>query len=307
MTVLEDAVRSRSAPSIPARSTSRAGRRFLAHRGAAGASITLVVFFAIVWIGPWFLPSPTALDLDNTLASPSAAHWFGTDALGRDVMSRVLVAGRSSLGIAVAVATAASMIGAAVGVVAGYRGRLLDGVLMGVTDLWLVLPALPVLAVAASIGEVDLPGPLPTVDLSSSVGVALVLTLLLWSVTARVVRATARELREREFVTAARACGARTTTIVRRHVLPHCLGPIMVEAALLGAGTILLESTLSFLGFGVQPPTPTWGNLLDGALGNLQHAWWLAVFPGLAIFVSVLSMYLISDGLRDIFDPRRGR
>jgi len=305
MSAVEDAIRSRDGIVEPPRTRARAGRRFVANRGAVAGSVLLFTLAILCWVGPWFLESPTSLDLDATLEPPSAEHWLGTDALGRDMLSRVLVAGRSSLGIALAVAVGASAIGTAVGVVAGYRGGMLDGILMSVTDLWLVLPALPVLAVAASIGVVDLPGPLPALDLSGSVGVAVVLMLLLWSVTARVVRATARSVRERAFVGAARAAGARPRSIMARHVMPHCLGPILVEGALLAAGAILLESTLSFLGFGVQPPTPTWGNLLDGALGNLQHAWWLAVFPGLAIFLAVLSIYTISDGLRDAFDPRR--
>jgi len=307
MTAIEDAVRSRDHVPVPVPIGRRARRRFLARRGAVLGVATLVLLFAACWVAPLFLSSPTALDLDHTRESPSWSHWFGTDELGRDELVRVLVAGRSSLSIALAVAVGAAALGTFVGVIAGYRGRVLDGLLMSVTDLWLVLPAIPVLAVAATIGDVDLPGPLPTIDLGASVGIALVLTLLLWGATARVVRATARAVRERPFVAAARAAGATPRWIMTRHVMPHCLGPILVETAVLAAGAILFESTLSFLGFGVQPPTPTWGNMLTGAVGHLQSSWWLAVFPGLAILISVLAINAIGDGLRDAFDPRRAQ
>ena len=305
MSVIEDAVRAREGDAGGVRTDRRAWRRFFASTSARFGGGTLVLLFAVCWIVPWFRPSPTKIDLDSALESPSWAHWFGTDELGRDLLARVLVAGRSSLGIAITVALAASLLGAFIGVLAGYRGGIVDGALMSVTDLWLVLPAIPVLAVAATIGDVDLPGPLPVVDLSSSVGIAFVLSLILWGSTARVVRATARAVRERPFVLAARAAGARPRSVMVRHVMPHCLGPILVEAALLAAGGILFESTLSFLGFGVQPPTPTWGNLLTGALSDLRHAWWLAVFPGLALLLSVLAINALGDGLRDAFDPRR--
>ena len=305
MSAVEDAVRAREGKAPGVRADRRVGRRFVASRSGRFGLATLGSVLALCWIVPWFRPSPTTIDLERGLEPPSWAHWFGTDELGRDMLARVLVAGRSSLGIAVAVALVASVVGAVIGVAAGYRGGWLDGVLMSVTDLWLVLPAIPVLALAATIGDVDLPGPFPAVDLSSSIGIALVLSLILWGVTARVVRATARSVRERPFVLAARASGVRPRSIIVHHVLPHCLGPILVESALLAAGAILFESTLSFLGFGVQPPTPTWGNLLSGALGNLQHAWWLAVFPGIALVLSVLAINAVGDGLRDAFDPRR--
>lgn len=315
MSVVEDAVRARDGHPVGGETVGefaaigrrRAWRRFAAHRTALVGAVVLVVMALACWIGPWFLPGYRELDLEASLQSPSWSHWFGTDHLGRDLLARVLVAGRSSLLIAVGVAVGASVIGAVVGVIAGARGGFFDTILMALTDLWLVLPALPVLAVAATIGTVDLPGPLPELDLSGGIGIAFVLSLLLWSVTARVVRSVARTVRERDFVAAARASGVGGVGVVARHVLPHCLGPVMVEAALLAAGAILLESTLSFLGFGVQPPTPTWGNLLDGAVANMQSAWWLAVFPGVAIFVTVLSIYAVSDGLRDAFDARRSR
>ena len=174
---------------------------------------------------------------------------------------------------------------------------------MRFTDLWIALPALPILAVAVSIGTIDL-GPFGTLDLGGSLGITLLLSLLLWGSVARVVRGATLQLRERDFVDAARAMGSSNTRVIVRHVIPNCAGPIIVNATLVVAEAILVETTLSFLGFGVQPPTPTWGNLLSDSIGTVEDYWWLTVFPGLAIFLTVLAVNFVGDGLRDALDPR---
>jgi peptide/nickel transport system permease protein len=220
------------------------------------------------------------------------------------VLSRVLHGGQVSLKIAFGVALLTTVFGVVIGALAGFYRGFLDELLMRFTDLWIALPALPFLAVAVSIGSVDL-GPFGTLDLGGPLGMTLLLSLLLWGSIARVVRGATLALREREFVDAARAIGATNRRIIVRHVLPNCLGPITVNATLVVAEAILVESTLSFLGFGIQPPTPSWGNLLVNAVSNVEEWWWLVVFPGAAIFLTVLAINFVGDGLRDALDPRR--
>ena len=216
----------------------------------------------------------------------------------------MLHGGQVSLRVAFGVALLSTVIGVVIGSLAGFYRGWLDGLLMRFTDLWIALPALPILAVAVSIGTVDL-GPLGTLDLGGPLGDhAPAVAAALGSI-ARVVRGATLSLREREFVDAARTIGASNTRIIVRHVLPNCFGPIVVNATLVVAEAILVESTLSFLGFGIQPPTPSWGNLLSNSIGNVEDQWWLTVFPGLAIFFTVLAVNFLGDGLRDALDPRR--
>ena len=257
-----------------------AWRRFRHHRaGAASGSAFLVFMVLACFVGAHFAPDPDFQDLLKPTSGPSTAHWFGTDELSRDTLSRVLHGGQISLTVAFGVALLSTAIGVVIGALAGFYRGWLDGLLMRFTDLWLALPALPFLAVAVSIGTVDL-GPLGTLDLGGPLGITLLLSCLLWGSIARVVRGATLALREREFVDAARAIGASNTRIITRHVLPNCLGPIIVNATLVVAEAILVESTLSFLGFGIQPPTPSWGNLLSDSIGTVQDWWWLTVFPG---------------------------
>jgi peptide/nickel transport system permease protein len=279
-------------------------RRFRRHR-LAMVGLGFLVFIALAcFVGSQFAQSPTLQHLAEPTSGPSGKHWFGTDELSRDLFSRVLNGGRISLQVALGIALLSTAIGVTIGALAGFYRGWLDGLLMRFTDLWLALPALPFLAVAVSIGDVDL-GPFGTLDLGSSLGITLLLSLLLWGSIARVVRGATLSLREREFVDAARAIGASNRRIIVRHVLPNCLGPIIVNATLVVAEAILVESTLSFLGFGIQPPTPSWGNLLSNSIGTLEDQWWLTVFPGLAIFLTVLAVNFLGDGLRDALDPRR--
>jgi len=279
-------------------------RRFRRHWLAMVGLGFLVFMFLACFVGAQFAQDPNYQDLLEPTSGPSSAHWFGTDELSRDVFSRVLHGGQISLKVALGVAVLSTAIGVVIGALAGFYRGWLDGLLMRFTDLWIALPALPFLAVAVSIGTVDL-GPFGTLDLGGPLGITLLLSLLLWGSIARVVRGATLALREREFVDAARAIGASNTRIITRHVLPNCLGPIIVNATLVVAEAILVESTLSFLGFGIQPPTPSWGNLLSDSIGTVQDWWWLTVFPGLAIFLTVLAVNFVGDGLRDAFDPRR--
>jgi peptide/nickel transport system permease protein len=281
-----------------------AWRRFRRHKAAVLGLGFLVFMFLACFVGANFAQDPDFQDLAKPTSGPSAAHWFGTDELSRDTLSRVLHGGQISLKVALGVALLSTLIGVVIGALAGFYRGWLDGLLMRFTDLWIALPALPFLAVAVSIGTVDL-GPLGSVDLGGPLGITLLLSCLLWGSIARVVRGATLALREREFVDAARAIGASNTRIITRHVLPNCLGPIIVNATLVVAEAILVESTLSFLGFGIQPPTPSWGNLLSDSIGTVEDWWWLTVFPGLAIFLTVLAVNFVGDGLRDAFDARR--
>lgn len=282
-----------------------AWRRFRHHTLAMVGLGVLVVMFLACFVGVHFAQDPYHQNLlEPGNAPPSGAHWFGTDDLSRDMFARVLQGGQVSLKVALGVAILSTLIGVVIGALAGFYGGWFDGLLMRFTDLWIALPALPFLAVAMSIGTVDL-GPFGTLDLGGPLGITLLLSCLLWGSIARVVRGATLALREREFVDAARAIGASNTRIIVRHVVPNCLGPIIVNATLVVAEAILVETTLSFLGFGIQPPTPTWGNLLTDSISNFDDTWWLTVFPGLAIFVTVLAVNFVGDGLRDAFDPRR--
>jgi peptide/nickel transport system permease protein len=283
----------------PAGQWRRAGRRFLRHRVAMVAAAFLILIALACFVGASFAQSPTRQHLLEPTSGPSAAHWFGTDELSRDTFSRVLHGGQISLRVALGVALLSTVIGVVIGALAGFFGGLLDGALMRLTDLWLALPAIPFLAVAVSIGTV---GPL---DLGSPNGVTIILALLLWGSIARVLRGVFLSLREQDFVESARALGASNTRIIVRHILPNCVGPIIVNATLIVASAILIESTVSFLGFGVQPPTPSWGNMLSNSLSTMEQYWWLTVFPGAAIFLTVLSVNFVGDGLRDALDPKQ--
>jgi peptide/nickel transport system permease protein len=281
-----------------------AWRRFRHHR-IAMLGLTFLVFMVLAcFVGAHFAQDPDLQHLLEPTSGPSTAHWFGTDELSRDSLSRVLHGGQISLEVALGVALLSTVIGVIIGALAGFYRGWLDGLLMRFTDLWIALPALPFLAVAVSIGTIDL-GPLGTLTLGGPLGMTLLLSCLLWGSIARVVRGTTLALREREFIDAARAIGASNTRIIMRHVLPNCLGPIIVNTTLVFAEAILVETTLSFLGFGIQPPTPSWGNLLSDSIGNVEDWWWLTVFPGLAIFLTVLAVNFVGDGVRDAFDPRR--
>jgi peptide/nickel transport system permease protein len=249
---------------------------------------------------------PDAVDLLVRLAPPSAEHPLGTDALGRDLLVRLLYAGRISLGLGLAVALLAGAIGTGIGLLAGYAGGRWDELLMRATDGVIALPLLPLLIVLAAIDPAKL-GIAPEVTASPAYAVGrigLLIALVGWTTVARLVRGATLSLKEREFVLAARALGAAPARIMLRHILPNLMRPLIVAVTLSVGNVILLESVLSFLGFGVMPPAPSWGNMLTGAEALIWSAPLQAVWPGLAIFVTVMACNLLGDGLQERFDPR---
>jgi ABC-type dipeptide/oligopeptide/nickel transport system permease subunit len=274
-----------------------ARKRFFRHKLAV-ASLILLVIAAIVALFPSFF-APYAFDefdFEHIVEGPTREgnHLFGTDQLGRDYLSRVIYALRTSLWVALMVAGMATLIGTVVGAVAGYYGGMIDNLLMRLVDLILVVPFLAVLLVlSAYLGE------------GKPLRVGLILGLLFWVGLARIVRGVFLSLREKEFVEAARAAGAGDARIMFRHMLPSTVGPIVVTMTLLVATAILVEAALSFLGFGVQPPTPALGKLIgDGATEGFS-SWWLVTFPGIVIVVLALAVNFIGDGLRDALDPQQ--
>ncbi|MFM8801546.1 MAG: ABC transporter permease [Tagaea sp.] len=246
---------------------------------------------------------PAGTDLLKRYAPPSWDHPLGTDELGRDVAMRLLYGARVSLAVGLAAALAASTIGTAIGLVAGYLGGAVDRALMRATDGVLSLPVLPVLIVLAAVDPAKLG--LPQGELADLGKIVAIVAAFGWPKVARLVRGQALAVRERDFVRAARALGASRARIMLAHVLPNCATPILVATALAVGGTILYESVLSFLGLGIQPPTPSWGNMLTGAQETIWQAPWLAIWPGLAILLAVASINLLADALQDRFDPRR--
>lgn len=269
-----------------------AWRRFRRHKPAVVAAVSLAVLTIATIFGPIISKyNFREIDILERATGPSGAHWFGTDLLGRDEFVRVMYGGRISLAVGLSVALSAGLIGTVVGALAGYYGGWIDNILMRVTDLFLAFPFLVILIIASRI-------------LGGSVlDVVVLLTLFFWMPDARIVRGVYLSLKEKEFVEAARASGARDRRVIFYHMLPNALGPITVAVTLGVAAAILTESALSFLGFGIQPPTPSWGNLLDSAQSAAITSPWLVWFPGLLILATVLCVNYLGDGLRDALDP----
>ncbi|MCL4516707.1 MAG: ABC transporter permease [Firmicutes bacterium] len=271
-------------------------RRFRRHRLAmfGGALVLALVLFALA--APWILPYKfDDIDLAHRFSPPSATHWFGTDDLGHDELTRVIYGGRVSLLIGFASAISSAIIGMAIGAVAGYYGGLLDNVLMRFTDIMFAIPTLPLLFVLSRI-------------LGGSVlSIIVVLVLMGWMTAARLVRGSILSLKQREFIEASRAVGAGNARIIIRHLLPNALAPVVVASTLMMGSNIILESSLSYLGLGVMPPTPTWGNMLSNAQEAIWRAPWLAIYPGIFILVTVLGFNFLGDGLRDALDPKSKR
>ena len=268
--------------------------RFRAHRpavvGIAVLSALALLCAAAPLVSPYD-PEKTALLL--IYEPPSPAHPFGTDGIGRDLATRILYGGRVSLSIGLLAVAVAVSLGTLVGVIAGFYGRWVDSVLMRFVDMMYSFPRLFLLIL---FGVIFKGMTLPVI--------VTVLGLLSWMSTSRLVRASFLSLKQREFVEAARSIGASDRRIIVRHILPNSLAPIIVAATLGVAAAIIAESTLSFLGLGIQPPTPSWGNMLKDAPSEMDKAPWMAIFPGLSIFLAVVSINFIGDGLRDAFDPR---
>ncbi len=271
-------------------------RSFFHHRLAVfGLALLVLLYLAVFTASLWVPSSPRTQDVLLGTTAPSSEHWFGTDQLGRDFFARVIYAGQISLKIGLAVALISTIVGTVAGSLAGYYERWIGQLLMRLTDLFLIVPGIAVLAVALKrFGSTD------TV-------IIFVLAGLGWMQVARVVRGQVLAVKDREFIDAARAAGASSARIITRHVLPNCIGPIVVNATLAVAGAIVAESTLSFLGFGVQKPQTSWGNLLFDAKSNVQFNEHLLYFPGLFILLTVLCVNFVGDGLRDALDPQSRR
>jgi peptide/nickel transport system permease protein len=282
------------------RSSQKIWRRFRKHPGAVAGSITLTLLVIAVLLASLSPYDPERSNVAEKFQSPSWQHPMGTDAIGRDMLTRILYGGRISLTVGLLVVAITLTLGVSVGAASGYLGGTVDNILMRITDASLTLPSLLVLILLSAIlREVDL----SIFSSNSVITIAVIIGLLSWMTFARLVRATILTLRELDFVTASRSLGASHLRIIVRHILPNAIGPIIVEATLELGYAIIEESGLSFLGFGIQPPTPSWGNLLSNAQENFVKYPWLAIFPGLMIFFTIISVNYIGDGLRDAFDP----
>jgi ABC-type dipeptide/oligopeptide/nickel transport system permease subunit len=273
--------------------------RFLRHRLAVASLIVLILFALLAIFAERVSPYKyDEFDLFNIAQAPTLEgnHLFGTDLLGRDYLSRVIYGLRTSLWVAMLVAGLTTVIGTTIGSIAGYYGGTIDNLLMRFTDLILTLPLLAVLLTASVfLGNGD------------PVRVGVILALLIWTGLARIVRGVFLSLREKEFVEAAKAAGAGDARIIIRHLLPNAVGPIIVAMTLIIAAAILIEAALSFLGFGIQPPTPALGKLIADGQTQGFEAWWLVTFPGLVIVVIALAVNFVGDGLRDALDPTQRR
>jgi ABC-type dipeptide/oligopeptide/nickel transport system permease subunit len=273
-----------------------AWRRLTCDRRAIAAAAVLALLCLVTICAPLIAPYDPSRQLDIIGLKdqpPSWAHWFGTDPFGRDVLSRVLFGGRVSLGIAVLAAFAATTVGVAYGALAGAADGATDDIMMRLVDVCLALPRILVLlAVIALWGHV------------SVLTLVLLLGLTGWFTLSRMVRAEVRSIRQREFVTAARALGASRREVTLRHVLPNLASTVITWATLDVGQVILLEAGLSFLGLGVQPPTPSWGNIMQDGADRLATLWWMSCFPGLMILITVGAVTLLGDRLREALDPR---
>lgn len=276
-------------------------RHFKRHRLAViGSTVILLLISGVVIVPILTNYDPGKTAILNKYLPPSLEHLMGTDGLGRDLFLQSMMGGRISLLIGLIGMLLAVIIGTSVGAIAGYYGQGIDNVLMRVADFFQTLPTL---FVAILLTQLLRAGAIPFI----SAGIApiiLVIAVTTWVGVARLVRASFLSIKEKEFVEAGHAAGAQNGRIILRHILPNAMSPIIVAATLRVGAAIITESGLSFLGFGVQPPTPTWGNMLRNAQSEMDYAPWTAIFPGLFIFITVIAVNYIGDGLRDALDPR---
>jgi peptide/nickel transport system permease protein len=267
--------------------------------------IALTLLFLLILpilLSPWLAQDPAVIDLANRLSPPGTAHWMGTDELGRDVLARLLAGGRVSLAVAGATALLAAFLGGTIGLAAGWLGGWKDAALMRLTDGIIALPLLPLLIVLAALDPIRIGVP---VQLATSEGFAIarlivIIALVGWTTVARLVRAQTLTTKARDHVRSAIALGVAPVTIVMRHILPYVVSPLLVATTTSMGGIILTESALSFLGLGVRPPVASWGNMLSGAMDLVWSAPLLALWPGLAIFLTVFAISLLGDGLNEI-------
>jgi peptide/nickel transport system permease protein len=288
-------------------------RRLLRHRLAEVSAGFLVALLALALAAPVIARlrgiDPAMTDLFSRLEPPSARHWLGTDELGRDLFQRLLDGGRISLLVGFAGALLSAVLGAVIGVVAGYLGGRLDSLLMRVTDGVIALPLLPLLIVLAAIDprKLGIPPEIAQSETFSLYRLVLIVALTGWTTVARLVRAETLSLKARDFTRAAQALGASPLRIMFRHILPNTAGSLVVATTMSIGSLILLESTLSFLGLGTQPPTASWGSMLTGAQDLLRQAPLLALLPGVMIFLTVIAFNFLGDGLQEALDPRSER
>ncbi len=279
------------------RSRSRTGAFFsvlFSNPLALSGSVIVIILFAAALLAPVISPyDPQAIDTFHILEAPSMQHWLGTDSLGRDCLSRLIYGSRISLLVGFVAVGIATAVGTVLGALAGFYGRWVDTLVMRFVDIMLCFPSIFLIMAVIAFLE------------PSIWNIMVVIGLTGWMGVARLVRAEFLSLRKRDFVLAARISGASNMMIVFSEILPNAVAPIIVSATLGVGGAILTESALSFLGIGVQPPTPSWGNMLTEGKDNLEIAWWLSVYPGLAILITVLGYNLLGEGLRDALDPRK--
>lgn len=275
-------------------------KRFKKHRlafASAGMLLLMTIFVFSAFLSPY---TSTEQNPTNKFARPSAQHWFGTDELGRDVFTRILYGGQVSLAVGIFSTLISLTFGVIVGALSGFYGGWIDNLLMRITDTFLIVPVVFVLILFSALLR-ELPA---LADFRNSVWLVIIaISTFTWMWPARIARGLFLVLREREFVSASRALGASDSRLIFLRILPNCIGPLLVSATLEMAYAIITESGLSYLGFGVQLPTPSWGNILESAQLHVYNAPWLAVFPGLMIFITVMAINFIGDGLRDAFDP----
>jgi peptide/nickel transport system permease protein len=271
-------------------------KRFRRNRFALAGGVVVAVLFAVSLLAPLITPwDPAAINAYQVLLPPSAAHWMGTDELGRDVLSRVIFGTRISLYVGFVAVGIAVIIGTVAGLLAGFYGGWIDSILMRFVDIMLCFPTFFLILAVIALLE------------PSIWNIMLIIGVTGWMGVARLVRAEVLSIKERDYIMAARTIGASDARIIFRHILPNAAAPVLVAATLGIAGAILTESALSFLGIGVQPPTPSWGNILTSGKDYLEFAWWLSLFPGFAILVTVLAYNLLGEGIRDALDPRLNR
>lgn len=269
------------------------GKRFSKNRLAVIGAVIVLLLITVSLFAPFIAPyDPTAINVHDVLSPPSETHLLGTDELGRDVFSRIIWGSRVSLKVGFVAVGIAIIIGIVIGALAGFYGGKIDAVLMRFVDIMLAFPTFFLILAVIAILE------------PSIFTIMVVIGITSWMDVARLVRAEFLTLKERDFVGAARALGVTDARLIFRHILPNALSPVFVAATFGVAGAILIESGLSFLGLGVQPPDPSWGNILTAGKDNIEVAWWLSLYPGLAILITVLSYNLVGEGLRDALDPR---
>jgi peptide/nickel transport system permease protein len=288
-------------------------RRLLRHRLAQASLVFLAALLALSLAAPVIAQlrgvDPTVTDLLDRFAPPSAQHWLGTDDLGRDLFQRLLDGGRVSLLVGLAGALLSALLGAVIGVFSGYLGGRFDSLVMRFTDGVIALPLLPLLIVLAAIdpAKLGIPSGVAHSESFSVYRIVVIVALTGWTTAARLVRAETLSLKARDFARAAQALGAAPLRIMFRHILPNAMGSLTIATTMSAGTLILLESTLSYLGLGTQPPAASWGNMLTGAQDLLQEAPLLALWPGLLIFLTVIAFNFVGDGLQDAIDPRAER